>query len=290
LQSNQFDSHFFDPVTSINSGQTFLWQKLGGEWYGVNGQRVLKISDLAGRTEFSSYLEVPSWEREFFRLDDRIEEIYSSISNDPMIHVLVGKYPGLRVLRQDAEQCLFSFLCASNTNIPMIRRMLYNLCRKFGRRLTFDEHEFFTFPVARDIGKASVAELMSCGLGYRSKSVQAAARKIADGSLELSTLKRMKYQESKDRLMQVEGIGNKIADCILLFSLDKLDAFPIDVWIARALSRHYEDVSKCKVSEKLTAHQYRTLSSVMRDYFGKYAGYAQQYIYYETRCMARKCW
>nr|MDQ5860409.1 DNA repair protein [Thermoproteota archaeon] len=176
------------------------------------------------------------------------------------------------------------------TNIPMIRRMLYNMTRKFGKHTKVDGIDFFTFPSAADINRASVDELRGCGLGYRTKAIKAAAYAIASGRLDFDLLKKASYYESKKELLQVYGIGNKTADCVLLFSLEKLDAFPIDVWIARALASHYSWLHKSKFHDKITPHQYEQLSDGARRYFGRYAGYAQQYLYYHTRHLAGKKW
>ncbi len=290
LQANRPRVQSFDAITSINSGQAFLWQKLGDAWYGVDGQNILKISFRGGEAQFSSYPERQSWERDFFRLDDGLDDIQSGLSKDSLVASLFGKYRGLRLLRQNPEQCLFSFVCASNTNIPMIRRMLSNMSRKFGKKLAFDGQEFFTFPQASAINSASSSELRACALGYRTKAIKAAAQKITSGSLDLAQLSLASYDEAKEQLLQVYGIGNKIADCILLFSLDKLDAFPIDVWIARALAKHYSSLNECKIGEKLTPHQYELVSEKMRGYFGKHAGYAQQYLFYDIRQDAGRGW
>jgi N-glycosylase/DNA lyase len=128
-----------------------------------------------------------------FRLDDDIKEIFEEISHDPLVCRLVKAYPGLRLIRQDPYQCLFSFVCAANTNIPMIRRMLYNMARKFGRRTKVDGMEFFTFPSAVDINRATVDELRLCGLGYRTKAIKAVAYAIASGRLDFDSLKKASY-------------------------------------------------------------------------------------------------
>lgn len=280
----------FDPVISINSGQVFLWEKHNDSWYGIHGDRVIKFTQSDKGIEFFSFPEDKSYIKKIFRLDDNIQEIFKELSQDPFVCRLIKMYPGLRVIRQEPHQCLFSFVCASNTNIPMIRRMLYNMTRRFGRRTTVDGLDFFTFPSAEDINKASVDELRRCGLGYRIKAIKALASEIVSGRLDLDFLKRASYYESKKELLQIYGIGNKIADCVLLFSLEKLDAFPIDVWIARALFSHYGWLHKSKSQDKISPQQYQQLSDGARNYFGKYAGYAQQYIYYHTRHIAGRKW
>ncbi len=280
----------FDPVISINSGQVFLWEKHKNSWYGIHGDQVIKFTQSDKGIEFLSFPDDKSCDQKIFRLDDDIKKIFEEISHDPLIYRLVRLYPGLRLIRQKPHQCLFSFVCASNTNIPMIRRMLYNMTRKFGKRTKVDGIDFFTFPSAADINKASVDELRACGLGYRTKAIKAAAYSIASGRLDFDLIKKASYYESKKELRQVYGIGNKTADCVLLFSLEKLDAFPIDVWIARALASHYSWLHKGKFHDKIAPHQYEQLSDGARSYFGRYAGYAQQYLYYHIRHLAGKKW
>lgn len=280
----------FDPVVSINSGQVFLWEKRGDSWYGIHGERVVRLTRVDGHVEFAAFPEDSSCDHRIFRLGDDVKSIFGEISRDPFVRRLVKTYPGLRLMRQKPYQCLFSFVCASNTNIPMIRRMLYNMTRKFGRPARVDGMEFFTFPSAADINRAGIDELRDCGLGYRAKAIKAAAGAIATGQLDFEMLKSVTYEEAKKELLQVYGIGNKIADCVLLFSLEKLDAFPIDVWIARALAGHYKWLHEKKFGDKITPRQYEQLSDSARKYFGKYAGYAQQYLYYHIRQAAGKKW
>jgi N-glycosylase/DNA lyase len=225
-----------------------------------------------------------------FRLDDDMDLIFAEIAKDPLMQRLVASYPGLRLMRQDPAQCIISFVCASNTNIPMIRRMLGTLSKKFGQKIVADGREFHTFPSAKALDRASESELRACGLGYRAKAIKAAAGAMAKGSLDLDYLKKTGYDEAKEELLKVYGIGPKIADCILLFSLEKLDSFPIDVWIARALASHYSWLAGKKMSEKLTGRQYAKASGAARGYFGRYAGYAQQFLYYHMRQDAGKKW
>lgn len=273
---------------SINSGQEFLWEQIGSSWYGIRGGSVVRFSakdplDLESFPHGVSAAEV-------FRLDDDAGAILDEISRDPLVKSLLGVYPGLRLMRQDAEQCLFSFLCASNTNIPMIRRMLRSLCNRFGEEVLVEGQRFHSFPSAKTLDRASETELRKAGLGYRAKAIKAAAKAIAAGALDLGQLKKAGYEEARGELLKIYGVGPKIADCVLLFSLEKLDAFPIDVWIARALAGNYNWLAGKKTSEKLTERQYEDVSEAARKYFGRHAGYAQQYLYYHMRQAAGKRW
>jgi N-glycosylase/DNA lyase len=294
----------------------FLWEKYDKSWYGIYGEYVLKLTDSRSETlvkkngygnayekdevKFFSFPSYPYWEKQVFRLDDDIDEIFSSFSNDALVSELTRNYHGLRLMRQQPHQCMVSFACASNTNIFMIRRMLRNLCERFGNEMIVDDKRFFTFPSAERLNKASDEELRLCGLGYRTKAVKAVAEAIVNDSLNISSLLRLPYEDAKNELLKIHGIGDKVADCILLFSLDKLEAFPIDIWMARVLYLNYRWLfnnsnkklnSNRKLShEKITAHEYRILSRYARDYFGKYSGYAQQYLYYNVRQRAGKKW
>lgn len=279
-----------DPGMTVSSGQAFLWEKMGRSWYGVHGSRIVRFSkkrDGDGGFEFASFPEddVVAVESGLFRLDDDIGSIIAEISRDPLVCSLAARYAGLRLMRQEPEQCLFSFVCASNTNIPMIRRMLGALAKKYGKAVSVDGLTFHTFPSASALHRAEESELRSCGLGYRAKALKAAAGAVATGALNLNLLKKMGYDDARKELLQLYGVGPKIADCVLLFSLDKLDAFPIDVWIARALASNYHQLAlqDAKFSSKLTLRQYEAVSKGAREYFGRYAGYAQQFLYYHMR-------
>ena len=312
MPNSSLSSYFADPEISVNSGQMFLWQKFDNSWYGIYGDHILKFSILGHNNkganeydniEFFSFPEFNNWERHVFRLDDDIKNILSGFSKDSILSKAIRMYPGLRVMRQEPHQCMISFACASNTNISMIRRMLSNICRKFGDPVIVDGKEFFTFPKADRLNKATTSEIVSCGVGYRVKAIKAVADSIDSKDIDIDYLKHARYNASKEELLKIYGIGNKIADCILLFSLEKLEAFPIDVWITRALSLYYrwllnenkkEKDNKqrtLKTDEKLLyRYKYEMLSEAIRTYFGKYAGYAQQYLFYYIRHKAARKW
>ena len=293
-----------NPEITVNSGQMFLWENYKNSWYGVYKSHILKFSldhknsgkGTYDHLYFDSRPELDNWQQLVFRLDDDINYISSCLTNDNMISQLFKKYSGLWLMRQDPFQCMISFACSSNTNIPMIRRMLKNLCRKFGIKREIDEKKFFTFPTSKSLAKASINELCSCGIGYRAKTIKSLTEKIIIGTLNIEELSRCKYDEAKEKLLGIYGIGNKLADCILLFSLEKTEAFPIDVWIARSIYSYYrallnqESFKLDFKSTKLSPTKYNLLSKIMRQHFGKYAGYAQQYLYYHMRCSANKKW
>lgn len=286
----------FNPEISINSGQMFLWKKHKNSWYGTYGNHILKFTITDNEVEFCSTPKFDNWERFIFRLDDNIQDIFTNFSNDAILVKLLKKYRGLRLIRQDPYQCMISFACSSNTNISMIRMMLKKLSMKFGIKKEIDNQIFFTFPTMRNLYKASINELCSCSVGYRAKAIKSIAEKIVTGVLTVDELYRSKYNEARKILTSIYGIGNKVADCILLFSLEKTEAFPIDVWMCRAIFMYYKrlidnrNVTFMNANKKLSDNQYSILSDIMRDHFGKYGGYAQQYLFYHIRNVEMKKW
>ena len=286
----------FNPEISINSGQVFLWEKYENSWYGTYGNYILKFTITDREIEFYSTPKFDNWQHFIFRLDDNIQEIFAGFSNDSILLNLLKKYGGLRLIRQDPYQCMISFACSSNTNISMIRMMLKNLSRKFGIKKEIDNKIFFTFPTMENLYNASINDLCSCSVGYRAKAIKSIAEKVVTGALTVDELYRSKYDEARKKLTSVYGIGNKIADCILLFSLEKTEAFPIDVWMGRAIFKYYHRLinsrnsTKMNANKKLSDNQYSILSEIMRNHFGKYGGYAQQYLYYHIRNLEMKKW
>ena len=268
---------------SINSGQVFLWRKNKDIWYGVNGQDVLKISK-AGTIK--SYQNTKA---DFFRKRDNIEKIIKSISKDSVTKKAVKQYLGLRVLEQDPFQCLISFIVSSNSNIQKIKNSLEKISKKFGEKVEFENQEFFLFPKPENLANASINEIKSCGVGYRARFVIEAANMIVLKKIDFEYLKKSSYQDAKEKLCQIPGIGNKVADCILLFSLDKLESFPLDRWMIRILEKYYSDKFQLE-TKSITEKQYGILHEKIVNHFGPYAGYAQKFLFKMERENYQKKW
>ena len=272
-----------DVENSINSGQVFLWKKNETNWYGVNGQDILQV-DKNGKIDSYQNLEA-----DFFRKSDDIEKIIKSISKDKTVKMAVKKYQGLRILRQDPFQCLISFIVSSNSNIPKIKYCLENISKKFGKKTKFQNQEFFLFPKPEKLAKASISEITDCGVGYRAKFIKEAAKMMVSKKIDFEYLKKCNYQEAKESICQIPGVGNKVADCIMLFSLDKLEAVPLDRWIIRILEKYY--LKKFEIATKtVTEKQYNILHEKIVNHFGPYAGYAQQFLFKMERENYQKKW
>jgi N-glycosylase/DNA lyase len=268
---------------SINSGQVFLWKKIDTKWYGVDGKRILVLENA------QKFKKNMKYEADFFRLDDNFEKISNALKNDNYVRNALKMFPGLRLIRQNPFQCYISFIVSSNSNIPNIKSRLENLCKTFGRRKIVDEREFFLFPEPSDLANASVLDIKKCGLGYRAKAVKTASLSVLDREIDFDFLKKIDYHTAKEELIKVFGIGNKVADCILLFSLEKLEAFPLDRWMLRILQKYYS--KEFQISTKtLTEKTYDQLHENIVEHFGSYAGYAQQFLFKMERDIYKKKW
>ena len=268
---------------SINSGQVFLWKKNEKYWYGVNGQDVLKI-DNSGNIKSYQNNKI-----DFFRKKDDIEKIIKSISKDSVTKKAVKQYLGLRILEQDPFQCLISFITSSNSNIQKIKNSLEKISKKFGTKIIFQNQEFFLFPEPKKLAKASINEIKSCGVGYRAQFIKEAANMTMLKKIDFEYLKKSNYQEAKKEICLIPGVGNKVADCVLLFSLNKLEAFPLDRWIIRILEKYYSDKFQLE-TKTITEKQYDIIHEKILNHFGPFAGYAQQFLFKMERENYQKKW
>jgi len=268
---------------SINSGQVFLWKKNGNYWDGINGQDVLHV-DKNGFIK--SYQNLKT---DFFRKNDNLDDIIKSISKDKLVRKAVKKYAGLRILKQDPFQCLISFIVSSNSNIQKIKTSLENISKKFGTKIEFENQEFFLFPKPEELGNASINEIRNCGVGYRAKFIKKAANMIFSNEIDFESLKKSNYFETKSSICSIPGVGNKVADCIMLFSLNKLEAFPLDRWMIRILEKYYFNEFHLE-TKTITEKQYEILHEKIVNHFGPYAGYAQQFLFKMERENYQKKW
>jgi N-glycosylase/DNA lyase len=277
LETTPFNIDF-----TLQCGQVFRWQKGFNIWRGIINEALIEMTQRQNILTCILYpTKNPNVIQRFFRLDDDLPRITHSINKDSAIGKALTQLQGLRLVRQDPWECLISFICATFANIPRIRGMIHNLCRAFGRRITNKRYTEYLFPSPRTLASASINQLLACNLGYRARYVKAAAERILKGKICLQHVQSLPYPEAKQELLHIEGVGQKVADCILLFSLDKLNAFPVDRWIHRILVTQYQRYLSTKHFDRrsLTPRLYKELSAFGQSYFGKYAGYAQEYLY-----------
>ena len=206
----------------------------------------------------------------FFRLDENVDSILKEIDRDPFVHQAIQKYQGMRLIRQDPWECLLSFLCSSAKAIPHIRCLIESLCKFSGKKISFGDYIGYGFPEPQCNMNAQQLEFVRAGFrtDYLVKASQCIDRN------QLLALRDLPYREARQQLMSFKGVGKKVADCTLLYSLDFLEAFPIDTWIKKGLEKIY--FSGRRTGEK-------KMEEFVSNHFGPYGGYAQLYLYHYWR-------
>jgi N-glycosylase/DNA lyase len=266
---------------TLGCGQAFRW-RAEGEWHiGTVKDVALKVRRVPQGLEYVSSPPVnASFVRSYFRLDDDLDAILDEISRhsrkkgDCHLKEAVRMYRGLRLLRQDPWECLASYVTSAVSNIPKITRCIENMSRKFGTRIELDGWETYSFPIPEALAAAGARGLRDCELGFRARYISELAREVAAASLDVGALRLASYDEARKALMRLMGVGEKVADCACLFSLDKLEAFPVDRWVQRVAGRLFFRNRPIPVR--------RVRQWGMRKY-GRYAGYAQEYLFHYIR-------
>ena len=273
-----------DLATPLTSGQLFHWKKEDGWFSGVISGCFIKIRQHPdGTIEFRSSQPEPSAQyllHRYFRLDDDIEAIYAEIRRDPVVARLVEQYRGLRILRHEPWECLVAYILSVRSPIERTRRNSETLSEHLGDPVALDGEIRGAFPTPRQIVQAGEARLMELLVGFDSYAnrVFRAASEVEQGLLDLDALKYLSRDAATRRLMQCRGVGHKVANCIALFSLDHLDAFPIDIWIARALGERY-----FPGQPNPETHELPHWAELFQGHFGPYAGYAGQFLFHAQR-------
>lgn len=259
-------------------GQAFRWRGEGTIATGIFAGRHVRLE----QTVEGIWVEGLWSEEETFRiyrylgLDEPLAAIEAQLGHDRVLKRIFPSTSGIALLRQDPWECLVSFVISAFNNIPKIEQSLDRLTRRFGEAVG---DAGWTFPKPGRLASAGLAELRRCLLGYRARYVKAVARQIAGGELDLDGLIRLPHEEARRQLLALPGVGEKVADCVLLFAYGKGEAFPVDVWVKRAVEHWYFG------GRRRTARQIREFA---RARFGVLAGYAQQHLFYYAREQSRR--
>ena len=258
----------FNLEHTLECGQIFRINRVDG-WYYVNAQdKFFKIKQIRNEIEFHGVDK--EFIVHFFSLNENLPEILKEINKDKYIKKSIDKYRGLRLIKQDPWECLISFICSSASNIPRIKSKIKALSESFGKKLTLDGVRDYAFPLPGKIN--DYKKIVDAKTGFRAKYILGANNTV--DIKYLNSLRTLSYKSAKDELKKINGVGDKVADCILLFSLGFNQAFPVDTWIKKTMQLLYFDnnnVSNDRIREFGT------------NYFGAYAGYAQQYLFMYSR-------
>ena len=283
----------YDLAATLDSGQVFRWRQFENFWHGVIGKQFVRLTQTENGIHAQAAAPVDDWNflREFLQTETDLSAILKTFPDDEPMRAAVASCRGLRLLRQDPWECLASFILSSTKQIVQIRQIVALLCERFGERLApppangrrLVHHDGahgvmrpanFSFPSPQRIATCSEADLRACKMGFRAPGLLNAARQIAGDQLDLGKIRTLDYAAARAELMKLHGVGGKIADCVLLFGYGFDAAFPVDVWIERALQELY--FPRRRASEK-------RLHRFAATHFGPHAGYAQQYLFHFMR-------
>ncbi|MDO9035078.1 MAG: DNA glycosylase [Methanoregula sp.] len=261
---------------TLSCGQVFRWERTyDGWWYGVVGERVIKIRQDGSNLLFEG--AKTAFIRNYFSLDLDLKKIIKNIDKDPFIHAAISRCTGLRLVRQPPWECTVSYICSTNSNIPTIRRRIASIAQQFGKAIEFEEKTYYTFPDPSPISCGGLDGLTECRLGYRQPYVFRTSCAVTDEKQWEEMIRRLPYEDARKELMKLHGVGPKAADCILLFAFQKYEAFPVDVWIRRIMQQNY--IKTLNLEAGLTNRDYDTIRYFAQVHFGEYCGYAQEYLY-----------
>ena len=260
----KYQADGFSLQNTLECGQCFRWKRLpDGSFCGVAGNRSLRVEQKGNTVIFYDTTEEEFqrlW-RNYFDFDTDYHAIYQQICADPVV-AKASAYTGeIHILRQQPWEALCSFIISQNNNIPRITGIIDRLCRQFGKPLKDGN---YAFPTPQRVAPLQVEDLAELRAGFRAKYILDAARKITDGTIEVQKLYHADIDEARKELQQICGVGPKVADCVLLFGFYRLEAFPIDVWIKRAMTYFYQNGFPQELMP--------------------YGGIAQQVIFHYIRC------
>lgn len=280
---------------TLNSGQVFRWRlEPDGRWYGSIRGTALAIRSHQHTLEIETggHPITEAEVRQFLGLDDPLPEIRSLLcARDPVLQRAFAACYGQRLVQQDPWEGLASFICSSHNALSRIQRMMVTIAKLFGEPSDVGGHRVHTFPPPETIARLSRDDLAPCRLGYRDTYLLEAARMVANGTLDLEALRSAPYEAAREALLRVPGVGPKVSDCVLLMVLGRKEcAFPVDVWVRRAILRHYKDAVRAvtgvdlrPATAGLTDREYRAIVQWAQRAFAPHVGYAQAYLFLATR-------
>lgn len=264
------DCNWFDIEKTFDCGQCFRWDKDDdNNFIGIVKNKVIKAVQNQNNIEFFGINEdeYNDFFCHYIDMDRDYEKINNSFMDDKILPKAMEYSKGIRLLNQDVFETIVSFIISQNNNIPRIKKIINSFCMNFGKKVTFEGKDYYLFPDIEDIKDITLEDLSSIKSGFRAKYILDAINKISSGEVDIYNLKNLSYENAKNELMKIKGIGDKVSDCVLLFSCEFVDAFPKDVWIKRILKEFYND------------------ENIDKDYFHGYGGIAQQYLFHFARQM-----
>jgi len=267
----------FNLAITLASGQVFHWIPQGAGYAGAIDMTPAYVEQKGDRLFTTAE---PALVARYFALDHPLAEIYGSFPTDPVMAAALEHCRGLRIIRQPAWECLATFITSSMKQVAHIAQISHTLRARYGQPLPGPGRPF-GYPSPARLAALQEEELRACALGYRARTLLKTARMIASGEVDLEATRSLPDDKARMELCRLAGVGEKVANCVLLFAYERVQAFPIDVWIDRVLRENYFSGKR----KKVTARSVRDFS---QKYFGEFGGYAQQYLFHHARTARRK--
>lgn len=257
---------------TFDCGQCFRWdEEEDGSFIGVAGNRCARLSERDGDIIIKSSQDNDEdfW-KSYLDIERDYGEIKRKVSVNDVMREAVSYGGGIRILRQEFFETLISFIISQRSSIPKIKSTVKKMSERYGERIEFEGKEYYSFPSCEALASLSEEDFRSLGTGYRAPYLLRAAQAVHSGDISEKELLSLPTPEARKRLISMYGVGDKVCDCVMLFSLAKYDLFPSDVWIKRAMA------------EDFGAEEERA-KTVGEELFGEYSGFAQQYLFYYRR-------
>ena len=273
------DAKSFEPVHIFECGQCFRWNKEeDGSYTGVIKNGVINVKKLGNDVNFTGVCDenIKQICEEYFNLQTNYEAIKEKLSNtDICLKNSIEYGNGIRILKQDLWETLLSFIISANNNIPRIKTIIERIAKKYGDKIEYKNKIYYTFPTPQMLQNARVEDFRSLGLGFRDVRIYETVQKTLEGEINLKELEQEEDTEIlRKKLLEIPGVGPKVADCVMLFALNRFDVFPVDVWVKRVISELYFDK---KEQTPNVIHEFAEKQ------YGDLAGLAQQYLFYWRR-------
>ncbi len=270
----------FNLKYTLECGQCFRWNKIDEEYYiGVIKDRVIKIKQKGNKLYVSSdnmnnlenvIYEYFDFNTNYINIEKRISKIDENVNN------AVKNTSGIHILNQDFFETLISYIISANNNIPRISKSVNLISQKYGKKIIFENEEYYLFPTSNELKDVSEEDFKKCGVGFRARYLKYVVEGILSKKINIEKLRGLPTNKLKMELLKIMGVGPKVADCILLFSCKRREVFPIDVWVERVMTNlYFKDYGRAMKKKEILEYAEK--------YFGNDAGIVQQHLFYNVR-------
>ncbi|MCY6484361.1 DNA glycosylase [Clostridium aestuarii] len=270
------DVRNFELTHIFDCGQCFRWKRQeNGNYIGIAFNKVIEVEKKGNdviiyNTNEEDFQNIWCQYFDLYRDYSSIKEI---LSKDEILKKSIEFGNGIRILNQEPFEIIISFIISANNRIPMIKKVINKISEQWGEKIIYKDMVYYTFPKVEVLKDCTIEEFEKCGTGFRGKYIKDTINKISNKEIDVDYIKNLDDDMCHKELQKLSGVGPKVGDCVMLFSMKKYSAFPVDIWVKRAMQHFYlaPDVSLKKIRE------------FARNKFGEFSGFAQQYLFYYAR-------